>query len=62
MKFSNGNWLMREGVSVTSPVQVHDVECGRDQLVVYAATRPLVHRGATLGSAIITMRLSSPME
>lgn len=60
MKFSDGNWLMLPGVESQSPAMVYDVEKTKDQVSVYAPTRKINHRGATLDGAVITIELFSP--
>jgi alpha-D-xyloside xylohydrolase len=62
MKFSDGEWLMQPGVSAHYPVEVHDVTATNDRLVIHAATRPVRHRGDTLGGPLLTIRLASPMD
>ena len=57
MKFSDGEWLMQPGVSAHYPVEVHDVTATDDMLVIHAATRPVRHRGDTLGGPLLTIRL-----
>jgi alpha-D-xyloside xylohydrolase len=61
MKFSNGFWRMRPGVTAWHPVEAYDVSESADQLTIYAPTRKIEHRGHTLGGPLITIRLSSPM-
>src|SRR5512145_1902884 len=62
MKFTEGYWRMRPGVTPHFPAQVHEVESDAGSLTVYAPTRPIPHRGNTLGVAMLTVRFSSPME
>ena len=61
MKFTNGYWLMRPGVTPYFPVHVHEVEVQPDALVVYGPIRRLTHRADTLDIGLLTVRLSSPM-
>ena len=61
MKFTDGNWLMREGVRAHYPAEAHEVETSPDTLTVYAPTRPIRHRGDTLQGPLLTVRFSSPM-
>src|SRR5512139_774383 len=66
MKFTDGYWHMRTGVTPHFAVQAHEVEV-EDQveakaLTVYAATKPLRGRGDTLNLPLLTVRFSSPME
>jgi alpha-D-xyloside xylohydrolase len=61
MKFTDGYWQMRLGVTPCYPVQVHEVLVEPEALTVYATTRRLVERGDTLNTPLITVRFSSPM-
>ncbi len=61
MKFTDGNWLMREGVRASYPAQAYDVESARDSFTVYAPTRTIRHRGDTLAGPLLTVQFSSPM-
>ncbi|WEG13559.1 alpha-xylosidase [Pullulanibacillus sp. KACC 23026] len=61
MKFTNGNWLNREGVDIHSLVEVHEVVKEADSLTVYAPCKHIAHRGATLDGPLVTARYSSPM-
>lgn len=62
MKFTDGFWRIRKGVSPYYPVQVHEVEIEKDALIVYASTRRINHRGDTIGLPLLTIRFSSPMD
>ena len=61
MKFTNGYWQMKKEIEAAFAVEyyAHEVR-GRD-LVLYAATRHIPERGATLNSLLLTITLSSPM-
>ena len=61
MKFTDGYWQMRPGVTPHFPVQVHEAEIEPDALTVYGATRRLTHRFDTLNIPLLTVRFSSPM-
>jgi alpha-D-xyloside xylohydrolase len=60
MKFIDGNWQMRPGVTGLHPVHVHDVEVQANSVTLFAPTRLVQHRGATLDQAMFTIRLSAP--
>ena len=62
MKFSDGEWLMQPGVSAFYPAEAHDVTEENGTLLIHAPTRPINHRGDTLGGPLLTIRLGSPME
>ena len=61
MKFTNGQWLLQPGVSASYASETYDVRREGDALVVLATTRPIKHRGDTLGGPVLTLRLSSPL-
>uniref|UniRef100_A0A7C4KFN3 alpha-D-xyloside xylohydrolase n=1 Tax=Anaerolinea thermolimosa TaxID=229919 RepID=A0A7C4KFN3_9CHLR len=61
MKFTDGYWQIRPGVTPYWPVQVHEVVVEPGGLTVYGPTRRLNHRGDTLNQALLTVQFSSPM-
>lgn len=61
MKFSNGNWLNREGIEIYSPYEVNAIERNEKSLTVYAPYKHIQTRGDTLTGPLITMQFSSPM-
>ena len=61
MKFTDGYWMMREGVSAMFPAEAYDGEATADALTVYAPVRRIGHRGDTLNTATLTARVSAPM-
>jgi alpha-D-xyloside xylohydrolase len=62
MKFTDGYWKMRAGVTPHFAEQVHDVELATDSITVHAPTKRLASRGDTLNLPLLTVRFSSPME
>lgn len=65
MRFTNGYWLLREGVSLFSATQSQRVdvvkdERGCDAAKLLVATRKVEHRGQTLNSGTIELELDSP--
>jgi alpha-D-xyloside xylohydrolase len=60
VKFTNGYWLLREGVQARYPIQAYDVRVESGALVVYAPTQRIRHRGETLNQPVLTVRCSSP--
>lgn len=62
MKFTDGYWQTRPGIVLHHAVELHDVVCEDAALTLYAATRPIRHRGDTVNTPIITVHLSSPVE
>jgi alpha-D-xyloside xylohydrolase len=61
MKFTDGYWMMRPGVTASYATQAYDVKVGQGTLVVDATTRVIRTRGDTLNGTVLTVRLSSPM-
>ncbi len=62
MKFTDGYWQIRPGVTPYYAAHVHEVEARPDELIIYAPTKPLNHRGDTLNLPLLTVHLSSPAE
>ncbi|HEX6271266.1 MAG TPA: alpha-xylosidase [Anaerolineales bacterium] len=62
MKFTDGYWQMRTGMTPHYAAQVHEVEFEPDAMTVYAPTGRLQVRGDTINLPMLTLRFSSPME
>jgi len=62
MKFTDGYWQIRAGMTPHYAAQVHDVEIDKDSLTVYAPTKKLAGRGDTLNLPLLTIQFSSPIE
>lgn len=62
MKFSDGFWRNREGVSVYCPVEIYDYERDEQSLTVYTPYFHISNRGQTLQGPLLTIRISSPLE
>ncbi|MBK6885433.1 MAG: alpha-xylosidase [Tetrasphaera sp.] len=60
MKFTDGYWLLRQGVSAIYPAEVRDVEVTPDALVVHAPAKRITTRGDTLNQPSLTIRCTSP--
>lgn len=61
MKFTDGYWMLREGVTAHHPQEVFEVAASDTALTVEAATRRVTQRGDTLNAPLLTVALSSPM-
>ncbi|GLY79422.1 alpha-xylosidase [Actinoallomurus iriomotensis] len=61
MKFTDGYWMLRDGVQASYPNGVLDVETGPGSFTVHAPTQPIRHRGDLLRGPAITLTYSSPM-
>ena len=62
MKFTDGYWQLRPGVTAHFPVHVHEVEVAAGSADgVWSDQARLNHRGDTLNLPLLTVRFSSPM-
>ncbi|WP_186578216.1 alpha-xylosidase [Aquibacillus kalidii] len=62
MKFTSGNWLVREGFTINFPKIIHDMEVNDDGITLYAPCKDINHRGDTLDGPLLTIKLTSPMK
>ena len=62
MKFTDGYWLLRPGVTELRPRAIAEVERTADRIVAHAPTRPVASRGDTLNCPQLTVTLDSPAE
>ena len=62
MKFSDGCWMKKEGITSHSPTSVYDSGLCDDghTLRMYAPSYVVYNRGCTLGGVVITIRVSTP--
>ena len=61
MKFTDGYWLLREGVTAAHPVEVLDVTAADGTLEIHAPTQPIRHRGDLLKGPVVTISAHTPM-
>ena len=66
MKFTDGFWLLRPGVTATYAAEAYDIAQvatpDGDGLAIYAPSAPISSRNGTLSRPLITVTLSSPLE
>lgn len=62
MRFTNGFWLMREGVKAAYGKTAHRIDKTAQGLTIYAPSKVIEDRGDTLNIPVITTRLHSPMQ
>ena len=62
MKFTDGYWQMRPGMTPHYAGQVHEVTLEEAAITVYAPVGQLHGRGHTINQPLLTLRFSSPME
>ena len=60
MKFNDGYWLLREGVTARYATEALDVRTEPESVSIAVLTRPIEHRGSHLNTATITVELSAP--
>ena len=61
MKFTDGYWMVREGMHPRHPAQGYDIWTDDRTMTVYAPTTPIRSRGDTLNRPVVTLTYSSPM-
>src|SRR5262245_40957956 len=62
MKFTDGYWQMRPGMTPNYAAQVHDVTLEEDAITVFAPTGKIQDRGHTVNQPLLTVHFSSPMK
>jgi alpha-D-xyloside xylohydrolase len=62
MKFSDGYWMMRDGVKAHYPVEVNDAVAEGGALTVFAPTKVIERRGDTLNTPLVTIQCRAPMD
>ncbi|WP_061963080.1 alpha-xylosidase [Demequina aurantiaca] len=62
MKFTDGYWHLRPGVTATYAQEAFDITEVEDSLVVHAPGRQILQRGNVLNQPMLTVTLSSPLE
>ncbi|WP_428957259.1 alpha-xylosidase [Streptomyces sp. cg35] len=62
MKFTDGFWLMRDGVQASYATEVRDVRTDVGRFTAYAAVKRVERRGDTLNSPLLTTECFSPAE
>ncbi|MEV1025990.1 alpha-xylosidase [Streptomyces sp. NPDC050264] len=62
MKFTDGFWLMRDGVQASYATEVRDVRTGDGRFTAYASVKRVERRGDTLNSPLLTTECFSPAD
>ncbi len=62
MKFTDGYWQVRDGMSPYFPAQAYEVKLEPGSMTVFAPTAKIVSRGDTVNLPALTVRFSAPME
>ena len=62
MKFTDGYWMYRKGLTALHPRHISDVVATDSGLEIYAPTQPINSRGDALNCPQLTVSFSSPLE
>ncbi|MFD9408595.1 alpha-xylosidase [Streptomyces sp. NPDC059989] len=62
MKFTDGYWLMRPGVTTRYATEVADVRADEHRMTLYAPVKHVRGRGDTLNSPLLTVECWAPAE
>ncbi|KAN0075215.1 glycoside hydrolase family 31 protein [Tylopilus felleus] len=62
MKFNDGFWLLKHGVKAYYGLQVTQLKTVSDGVSLQVATRPIRHRGDTLGGPVLNIKVHSPTQ
>lgn len=60
MKFTDGNWLVRDGFTISPAVQAYEVEQQDNKLTAYVSTTPIAGRGDMINTTLLTVKFHSP--
>ena len=55
MKFTDGYWKIRSGITPYHPAEAYEIETGPRGFTVYAPTQRVRHRGDTLNGTLLTL-------
>ena len=62
MKFTDGYWMPKPGVSVYGCAEIRDISFNEDKFTAYIAPFEVHHRGQTLAGPLLTLELTAPRE
>lgn len=62
MRFTDGFWQLREGVSALYAREARDIEESAGRLIVTAPTKVIETRGDTLNRPVLTVTLDAPLD
>ncbi|RUT35507.1 alpha-xylosidase [Paenibacillus zeisoli] len=60
MKFTDGNWLIKDGFSLLNAVQMHDFDITDNSVTAYVSTTPIADRGGMINTILLTVKFHSP--
>jgi alpha-D-xyloside xylohydrolase len=60
MKFTDGFWQTKPGVTAHGCAEIRDMRFSGDKLTVFVSPFPVFNRGQTLGGPLLTLELTAP--
>ncbi|OPJ59500.1 alpha-xylosidase [Clostridium oryzae] len=60
MKFSDGQWLLKDDVTLYAPSEARDIQISDDTMTVFAPYKQIIQRGDTLNAPQFTIKFFSP--
>ncbi len=61
MKFTNGQWLLRNDVKMFNPIEIRNFEINNNSIIIYASLKHIEERMDTIDAGLMTVVFSSPM-
>src|SRR5947208_342898 len=61
MKFTDGYWLLRDGVEAVYPAEAYQITSDSDSLTVHAPVRRIERKGDLTTGPVVTVDCTSPM-
>nr|GAT61247.1 glycoside hydrolase family 31 protein [Mycena chlorophos] len=62
MRFNDGFWLLKSGVKAYYGLEATQIKENNGAVELLVATRPMRHRGDTLGGPVLSIKVHSPTE
>ncbi|MCL2662488.1 MAG: alpha-xylosidase [Oscillospiraceae bacterium] len=62
MKFTDGFWMTKPGVTVFGNAEVRHITCEDEKFTAFISPFPVTHRGQTLGGPLLTLEIISPRQ
>ena len=60
MKFTDGYWMTKPGVTISGCAEIRSFNCTPDKFTAFISPFPVVHRGQTLAGPLLTLEITSP--
>jgi len=62
MKFTDGFWMTKPGVTVFGNAEIRHITCTDEKFTAFVSHFPVTHRGQTLGGPLLTLEITSPRQ